>query len=127
VENRAEGLARDVNVVDPLAGKAAIVTGASKGIGRAVAKLYAAEGAKVLAVFRSDRKASEAATEEIKAAGGSVSFFQADVSKKRDADRMADKAIRLYGRIDVLCSNAGVYPAASLESMTEDDWAASTR
>jgi 3-oxoacyl-[acyl-carrier protein] reductase len=57
----------------------------------------------------------------MKAAGDTVSLPQADVSKKRDADRPADEAIRLYQRIDVLCSNAGVYPAASLESMTEDN------
>lgn len=104
-----------------LAGRVAVVTGASKGIGRAVAKLYATEGAKVLATFQADRKSAEAA-EEIEVAGGIVSFLQADVSNKTDTERVAREAMKLYGRIDVLCSNAGVYPAAPLESMTEDEW-----
>lgn len=105
-----------------LSDKVAIVTGASKGIGKAVAKLYAEEGAKVLAVFHSDEGAAHRILEEIRAAGGEASLFQGDVSKKADTERMAGEALRLYGKIDILCSNAGIYPGASLEDMTEEIW-----
>ncbi len=105
-----------------LSDKVAIVTGASKGIGKAIAKLYAEEGARVLAVFHSDETGARNTLEEIKAAGGEASLFQADVSKKADAEKMAEEALRLYGRVDVLCSNAGIYPFVTLEEMTEEDW-----
>ena len=105
-----------------LSGKVAIVTGASKGIGKAIAKLYAEEGAQVLAVFQSDNAAAHQTLEEIKAAGGEASLFQADVSKKADTEGMAEEAVRLYGRMDVFCSNAGIYPFVKIEDMTEDDW-----
>jgi len=105
-----------------LSDKVAIVTGASKGIGKAIAKLYAEEGAKVLAVFHSDETGAIGTLEEIKAAGGEASLFQADVSKKADTEKMAEEARRLYGRVDVLCSNAGIYPIVKIEDMTEDDW-----
>jgi 3-oxoacyl-[acyl-carrier protein] reductase len=78
-----------------LADKVAIVTGASKGIGKAVAKLYAAEGAKVLGVFHRDEAAAHDIVAEIKAAGGEASFLQGDVSQKADTEKMAAEAIRL--------------------------------
>lgn len=102
--------------------KVAIVTGTSKGIGKAIAKLYGEEGAKILAVFHTDETGAHETLEEIKAAGGEVSLFQADVSKKADTEKMAAEALRLYGRVDVLCSNAGIYPLVKIEEMTEDDW-----
>jgi 3-oxoacyl-[acyl-carrier protein] reductase len=105
-----------------LSDKVAIVTGASRGIGKAIAKLYADEGAKVLAVFHSDEPGALSTLEGIKATGGEASLFQADVSKKADTERMAEEALRLYGRVDVLCSNAGIYPLVKIEDMTEDDW-----
>ncbi len=102
--------------------KVAIVTGANKGIGKAIAKLYVEEGAKILAVFHSDETGAQKALEEMKAVGGEAASFQADVSKKADTEKMAEEALRLYGRIDVLCSNAGIYPLVKIEEMTEDDW-----
>ena len=102
--------------------KVAIVTGTSKGIGKAIAKLYGEEGAKILAVFHTDETGAHETLEEIKVAGGEVSLFQADVSKKADTEKMAAEALRLYGRVDVLCSNAGIYPLVKLEEMTEEDW-----
>jgi len=105
-----------------LSDKIAIVTGASKGIGKAIAKLYGEEGAKILAVFHSDETGARNTLGEIKAAGGEASLFQADVSKKADTEKMAEEAVRIYGRIDVLCSNAGIYPLVKIEEMTEDDW-----
>lgn len=105
-----------------LSDKVAIVTGASKGIGKAIAKLYAEEGAKVLAVFHSDEAGALSTLEEIRAAGGEASLLQGDVSKKADTEKMAEEARRLYGTVDVLCSNAGIYPIVKIEEMTEDDW-----
>lgn len=105
-----------------LDGKVAIVTGASKGIGKAIAKLYAQEGAKVLAVFHSDSASAARAAKEISEAGGEVALFQGDVSKRADTQKMAEKAVALYGRLDILCCNAGIYPGASIEDMTEEDW-----
>lgn len=105
-----------------LSNKVAIITGASKGIGKAIAKLYAKEGANILAVFHSDETGARNTLEEIKAAGGEASLFQADVSKKADTEKMAEEAVRIYGRIDVLCSNAGIYPLVNIQDMTEEDW-----
>ncbi|MBI4595956.1 MAG: SDR family oxidoreductase [Candidatus Tectomicrobia bacterium] len=105
-----------------LSDKVAIVTGASKGIGKAIAKLYAGEGARVLGVFLSDTAAAQKTLEEIQAAGGQASLFQGDVSNMTDTERMASEAIRLYGRIDILCSNAGIYPSVKIKKMTEEDW-----
>ena len=100
----------------------AIVTGASKGIGKAVAKLYAEQGAKVLLVFRADSAAAQKTIEEIKDTGGEASLFQGDVSRKADTDKMAEEVVKRYGRIDILCANAGIYPWAMIKDMTVKDW-----
>ena len=87
--------------------KIAIVTGASSGIGKETAKLFAAEGAKVvLAARRLERL--EALKEEINAAGGEAYCVQADVSKEADCIRIVEAAIAQYGRIDILVNNAGI-------------------
>ena len=78
-----------------LSDKVAIVTGASKGIGKPIAKLYAEEEAKVVAVFHSDEAGALSTLEEIKAAGGEATLLQADVSKKADTEKMAEEALRL--------------------------------
>ena len=84
-----------------LAGKTAIVTGAGRGIGKAVAELFAREGARVLVVNRSP-EAGQTATDAIVAEGFDASFLQADVRKKTDMERMAEVCIERYGRIDIL-------------------------
>ena len=104
-----------------LAGKTAIVTGAGRGIGKAVAEVFAREGAKVLVVNRSP-EAGLAATDGIVAEGLEASFLQADVRKKADMERMAATCIARYGRIDILCLNAGIYPNALIADMTEAMW-----
>lgn len=98
-----------------------IVTGASKGIGRGIASLFAEEGANVVLVGRDEvqLKAVKAAIEDNK---GNASFVKADVSNPKDMERMVTEAISQYGRIDVLCHNAGIYPHARLENMTLEDW-----
>ena len=101
--------------------KSVIVTGGSKGIGRGIARVFAGEGAKVLLVGRQS-DAGEQAAREIVDGGGSASFFRADVSDPGDVQAMVEAAIDRHGGIDVLCSNAGVFPSARLDEMTEEEW-----
>ena len=101
--------------------KVVIVTGASKGIGRGIADLFAKEGAKVVLVGR-DVARLKATVASIEESEGHAIFVQADVSNPSDMDRMVNVALNQYGRIDVLCHNAGIYPLARLENMTLDQW-----
>jgi 3-oxoacyl-[acyl-carrier protein] reductase len=104
-----------------LQGKTAIVTGASRGIGKGIARVFAAEGAQVLVVARGAQD-GEQAVEEIRKQGGVASFFQADVSRLSDMEAMVRAAIERHGRLDILCSNAGIFPSTRIEDMTENDW-----
>ena len=101
--------------------KSVIVTGGSKGIGRGIAKVFAGEGAKVLLVGRQS-DAGEQAAQEIVDGGGSASFLRADVSDPGEVQAMVEAAVDRHGGIDVLCSNAGVFPSARLDEMTEEEW-----
>lgn len=101
--------------------KSVIVTGGSKGIGRGIAKVFAGEGAKVLLVGRQS-DAGEQAAREIVDGGGSATFLRADVSDPGDVQAMVEAAVDRHGGIDVLCSNAGVFPSARLDEMTEEEW-----
>jgi 3-oxoacyl-[acyl-carrier protein] reductase len=98
-----------------------IVTGASKGIGRGIAYLFAEEGAKLVLVGREEGplKAVEFA---IQNSGEKAISIKADVSNPQDMERMVKEAVSHYGKIDVLCHNAGIYPYARLENMTLEDW-----
>jgi 3-oxoacyl-[acyl-carrier protein] reductase len=102
-------------------GRSVVVTGASKGIGKGIARVFARHGAKVLVVARGGDQA-EAAAEEIKGAGGTASGFAADVGKLADVQAMAKAAVDRHGGIDILCSNAGIFPSAGLEQMTPEQW-----
>ena len=104
-----------------LEGKAAIVTGAGRGIGKGIAAVFAQEGARVLVVNRS-ADAGRAAAGEIVAAGGAASFLQADVKLRADMERMAATCIERYGAIDVLCLNAGVFPTSHIADMSDEVW-----
>ena len=104
-----------------LEGKAAIVTGAGRGIGKGIAAVFAQEGARVLVVNRS-ADAGRAAAGEIVAAGGAASFLQADVKARADMERMAATCIERYGAIDVLCLNAGVFPTSHIADMSDEVW-----
>ena len=97
-------------------GRSVIVTGASKGIGKGIARVFAQHGARVLLAAR-DLSQAEAAADEIP--GGLVSAVAADVSKAEDNLRMAETAIQRHGGIDILCCNAGIFPAAKLFDMSE--------
>jgi 3-oxoacyl-[acyl-carrier protein] reductase len=101
-----------------LQGRTAIVTGGSKGIGRGMAKRFGAAGLNVLVVSRKIGEAESVAAE----IGPDASAFAADVSVPADCDAMAAAALDRYGAIDVLCANAGIFPAAKLGEMNAADF-----
>lgn len=105
-----------------LAGKVAVVTGASKGIGAAIAKALAAEGAKVVVNYASSKAGADAVVEAIAAAGGKAVAVQGDVSKAEQAKGLIDAAVREYGRLDVLVNNSGVYEFGAIEEITEEHY-----
>jgi 3-oxoacyl-[acyl-carrier protein] reductase len=104
-----------------LEGRSVIVTGASKGIGRGIALRFGSAGCKVLVVSRKLSDA-EAVAAEIAAAGGSALALAADVTRQGEMQAMAAAAIHAFGAIDILCANAGIFPAAKLGAMTEADF-----
>ena len=101
--------------------KSVIVTGGSKGLGRGIAQVFAREGAKVLVVAR-QQDAGEQTAKGIVDAGGTASFFRADVSNWGDVEAMAEATVDRHGGIDILCSNAGIFPSARVEEMTQVEW-----
>jgi 3-oxoacyl-[acyl-carrier protein] reductase len=103
-----------------LAGKVAVVTGASKGIGAGIAKALAAEGAAVVVNYASSRTGAEAVVAAITQAGGQAVAVGGDVSKKAEAEGLIDAAIANYGRLDILVNNSGVYEFAPIEAITEE-------
>jgi 3-oxoacyl-[acyl-carrier protein] reductase len=103
-----------------LTDKVAVVTGASKGIGAAIAKQLAAEGASVVVNYASSKAAAERVVADIAAAGGRAVAIQADVAKPADISRLFAEVQRAFGRLDILVNNAGVYEFAPLEDITED-------
>jgi 3-oxoacyl-[acyl-carrier protein] reductase len=105
----------------PLRGRAVIVTGSSKGIGRGIALRFGLAGCKLLVVSRKLDEAKTVAA-EIVAAGGQAHGFAGDVTSQADMEAMARAAIDAFGAIDILCANAGIFPAAKLGSMTAADF-----
>jgi 3-oxoacyl-[acyl-carrier protein] reductase len=105
-----------------LAHKVAVVTGASKGIGAAIAKALAAEGAAVVVNYSSSRRDADTVVAEITGKGGKAVAIQGDVSKSPDVERLFADTINLFGRIDILVNNAGIYRFAPIETVTEDDF-----
>jgi 3-oxoacyl-[acyl-carrier protein] reductase len=100
--------------------KVAVVTGASKGIGAAIAKALAAEGASVVVNYASSKAGADAVVAAINEKGGKAVAVHGDVSKAADAQGIIDAAIQTYGRLDILVNNSGVYEFAPLEAITED-------
>jgi 3-oxoacyl-[acyl-carrier protein] reductase len=103
-----------------LAGQVAVVTGASKGIGAAIAKHLAAEGAAVVVNYASSKSGADKVVSEIIAAGGKAIAVQADVAKKVEIQRLFAETKKAFGQLDVLVNNAGVYEFSPLENITEE-------
>lgn len=103
-------------------GKVAVVTGSSRGIGRAIALRLAAGGARVVVNYRSDEAASQAVVQEIEKAGGQAIAVQADVSQAAEAQALIDAAQKAYGRVDILVNNAGTTRDTLLMRMSDEDW-----
>ena len=108
--------------MNKLAGKVAIVTGASKGIGAAIAKSLGAAGASVVVNYASSKSGAEVVTAAIVKAGGKAVAVKGDVSRAAEARSIVDAAIEQFGRLDILVNNSGVYSFAPLEEITEEDF-----
>ncbi len=104
-----------------LQGKVAIITGATQGIGRATAELFAAEGASVVIVARG-RERLDAVVAGIGQAGGKALGVQADMSKAEDCARIVPAALAAFGRVDILVNNAGTSNTGAFESVTDATW-----
>lgn len=103
-----------------LAGKVAVVTGASKGIGAGIARELAAQGASVVVNYASSKEGAEKVVAEITKAGGKAVAVGGSVAKAGDIDKLFAETKKAYGKVDVLVNNAGVYAFAPLEEITED-------
>jgi 3-oxoacyl-[acyl-carrier protein] reductase len=103
-----------------LAGKVAVVTGASKGIGASIARHLAAEGASVVVNYASSKAGADKVVVEITSAGGKAVAVQADVAKKADVERLFAETKKAYGALDILVNNAGIFEFAPLENVTEE-------
>jgi 3-oxoacyl-[acyl-carrier protein] reductase len=109
-----------------LQGKSVVVTGASKGIGKGIARVFAQKGARVLIAARHAAE-GEAAAAELRAevppgSGGDVLFFQTDVTRREQVAALVDKAVAAHGGLDVFCANAGAFPASKIPDITEEAW-----
>ena len=103
-----------------LAGKVAVVTGASKGIGAAIAKHLAAEGAAVVVNYSSSKDGAERVVGDITGSGGRAVAVKANLAKKADIDHLFAETKKAFGQIDILVNNAGIYEFAPVEEITEE-------
>lgn len=105
--------------------KVAIVTGSSRGIGKAVAERFAREGARIVVNYVRNKKAADAVAAGIRKAGGEAVAVKADVSKRADAERLIKSAVKAFGRLDIVVSNAGIVIDRPFIESTDEDWIAS--
>lgn len=105
-----------------LDGKVAVVTGASKGIGAAIARHLARAGAKVVVNFASDEAGARRTAETILQDGGNAVTVKAHIGIRADVERLFQETLRAFGHIDILVNNAGVYSFGPLESVTEEEF-----
>ncbi|MEA0555318.1 3-oxoacyl-ACP reductase FabG [Lysinibacillus irui] len=104
-----------------LTGKVVVVTGGSKGIGKGIATVFAQQGAHVVIAARGGEAATNVAN-ELQAQGLSASAATVDVENYESVENMAEEVARTYGSIDILCSNAGIFPSVKIEEMTPVQW-----
>ena len=105
-----------------LTGKTALVTGATRGIGRAIALRFAAEGADVAFTYRSQHEAAQALVAELEAAGVKALAFASDASSFEDAHKVVEEVKAAFGRIDILVNNAGITKDGLMMRMSEEQW-----
>jgi NAD(P)-dependent dehydrogenase (short-subunit alcohol dehydrogenase family) len=105
-----------------LAGRVALVTGAGRDIGAAIAMRLANEGAALAVAVGRDRGRGAATAERIKAAGGRATVLVADVTVKSEVEAMVEGTVAAFGRLDVLVNNAGAFARAPLDQLSEEDW-----
>ena len=108
--------------MNDLKGKVAVVTGASKGIGAAIAKNLSAAGAAVVVNYSSSREGADRVVADIKANGGEAIAVKGDVAKAADVQRLFDETEKAFHALDVLVNNAGVYKFQTLEEITEEEF-----
>lgn len=108
--------------MNKLQGKVALVTGASKGIGAAIAKRLAADGASVVVNYASSKSGADAVVAAIESKGGKAVAVQGDVSKAAEAKAIVDTAVAKFGRLDILVNNSGVYGFEPIDAITEESF-----
>jgi len=116
----AERIRNDAPYGKKLAGKVAIVTGASKGIGAAIAKHLAAEGAAVVVNYASSKAGADRVVAEIESDGGKALAVRANMAKRAEIERLFAETKKAFGRLDILVNNAGIYELLPLEGVTEE-------
>src|SRR5437763_12781388 len=104
---------------EKLKGKVAVVTGASKGIGAAIALHLAAEGAAVVVNYASSKEGADRVVAEITKKGGKAIAIQADVAKQADIERLFAETTKAFGKLDILVNNAGIYEFSPLDGVTQ--------
>ena len=102
--------------------KVAIITGASRGIGAAIATAFAAEGCKIIGVYNNNSQAMQKVADSIHAAGGKVLAIQANVGDRKEVKRIITLSLRNYGRIDILVNNAGILQQKPFELIKDEEW-----
>ena len=105
-----------------LAGKVALVTGASRGIGRDIAEKLALNGAKVIMNYSSNPGKADEVVSAIKQQGGEAFAIQADISRVAEVEQLFQKTLEVYGQVDILVNNAGIMITKPIASMTEEDF-----
>src|SRR5206468_4025077 len=113
---------REIIQTKSLEGKVALVTGAARGIGRAIATELARRGAAIAINFRSSFSEAEALREELKAMGGQATIYQGDLSNNTEARRVVKDTLDFYQHLDILVNNAGIARDWSMRKLTDADW-----